>query len=165
MDLLFIVVTLLGILLIISAFIGCVIPAIPGPPLGYLAIILLKLVDSSTFSSDFLLLLGIITIFIFVLDYLLPIWGAKIYNASKKGIWFSIIGMIIGIFFFPPFGMIIGLLIGAIIGELLSGKAKSEALKVGFASFIFSLLAIFIKIVLVGVIAFYFSTAVFKHFI
>ena len=68
-------------------------------------------------------------------------------------------------FFFPPFGVIIGLLLGAIIGELISGKAKAEALKIGFVSFVFSLISIFIKIVLVSVMAFYFTMAIFQHYI
>jgi hypothetical protein len=127
--------------------------------------VLLKLAKPSSFSTKFLIIFGIITLAVFALDYILPIFGARMYNASKKGIWFSILGMVIGIFFFPPFGMILGLLIGAIIGELLAGKAKSEALKVGFVSFLFSLLAIFIKIALVGVMSFYFISAIIQHLI
>lgn len=106
-----------------------------------------------------------ITVIVFGLDYVLPIFGAKLYKASKQGIWFSVIGMLIGIFFFPPFGMILGLLIGAIIGELISGKAKLEAIKIGFVSFVFSLLAILIKIALVGVMTFYFTKAAIEYFI
>jgi uncharacterized protein YqgC (DUF456 family) len=109
--------------------------------------------------------MGIITALVYLLDYFLPLIGARLFKASKQGIWFSIIGMLIGIFFFPPFGMIIGLLLGAIIGELISGKAKEEALKVGFVSFVFSIISILIKIFLVGLMAFYFTKAVFQYYI
>jgi hypothetical protein len=109
--------------------------------------------------------MGLITGAVYFLDYLLPIFGAKIFKASKQGIWFSIIGMIIGIFFFPPFGVIIGLLLGAIIGELLAGKAKSEAVKVGLISFLFSLLAILIKITLVGIMAYYFTKGIIENYL
>jgi uncharacterized protein YqgC (DUF456 family) len=165
MDPYFFLATITGSILIVVAFVGCIVPGLPGPPFGFLSLILLRLVDPSIFTTDFLITLGVITIAIYLLDYILPLLGAKMYNASKQGIWFSIIGMLIGIFFFPPFGMIFGLLIGAIVGELISGKAKTEAIRVGLASFVFSLLAIVIKIVLTGVMTFYFVDAVVRSFL
>jgi len=164
MDILFFGAIFLGIILLILAFIGCIIPALPGPPFGFFALLLLKITENSTFTSDFMVVMAIITAAVFALDYVLPIFGAKLYKASKKGIWFSIFGMLIGIFFFPPLGMIVGLFLGAIVGELLSGKAKAEAVKIGFVSFLFSLLAILIKISLVGVMSFYFIKAVIQYF-
>lgn len=165
MDILFLIAVITGAILMLAAFAGCILPALPGPPLGFLALLILKLAEPFTFSSNFIFTMAGITIIVFGLDYVLPIWGAKMYKATKMGIWFSILGMVIGIFFFPPFGMILGLLLGAIIGELASGKAKREALKVGFVSFMFSLLSIFIKLALVTVMAFYFVKAVFQHYI
>jgi len=165
MDFLLIAAIFLGIILLIAAFIGCVVPALPGPPFGFLALLLLKLTETSLFTKDFIIIMGIITGCVYLLDYVLPLLGAKMFKATKQGIWFSVLGMIIGIFFFPPFGIILGLLIGAIIGELIAGKAKTEALKVGFVSFIFSLLAIFIKIALVGVMTFYFTKAIIQFVI
>jgi uncharacterized protein YqgC (DUF456 family) len=91
-----------------------------------------------------------------VLDYILPIYGSKKYGVSKYGIWGSVIGMLIGILFFPPVGMIIGLFLGAFLGELIIGKSELEALKGGFITFIFSLIAIFIKVALSIVFTFYF---------
>ena len=165
MDILLIGVVLLGYILIATAFIGCIIPGLPGPPFAFLALITLYLVDNSIYSSQFLWIMGVITLCVFFLDYLLPILGAKMFKATKQGIWFSIIGMLIGIFFFPPFGMIFGLLMGAILGELIAGKAKDEAIKVGIISFLFSLLAIFVKILLVSVMAFYFTKSVFQYYL
>ncbi|MCB0730891.1 MAG: DUF456 domain-containing protein [Ignavibacteriae bacterium] len=165
MEVFFIAGILIGAILIILAFIGCILPALPGPPFAFLALLLLKLIEPATFTSNFLFTMAAITVIVFGLDYVLPIFGAKLYKASKQGIWFSVIGMLIGIFFFPPFGMILGLLIGAIIGELISGKAKLEAIKIGFVSFVFSLLAILIKIALVGVMTFYFTKAAIEYFI
>lgn len=95
-----------------------------------------------------------LTVLVTVLDYVLPIWGAKVYKASKYGIWGSIIGMIIGVFFFPPWGMILGLLVGAVLGELIAGKQSSEAFKVGFVTFAASIIMIFAKLVLSGIMSF-----------
>lgn len=160
MDFLLVGIVLLGYILIITAFVGCIIPGLPGPPFAFLSLIAIYLYNNSTFSSQFLWIIGLVTLGVFFLDYLLPIMGAKMFKATKYGIWFSIIGMLIGIFFFPPFGMILGMLFGAIIGELLAGKAKAEAIKVGIISFIFSIFAILIKIALVGIMAYYFTKSV-----
>ena len=165
MDYLFLGVIIIGVLLLIIAFIGCILPGLPGPPISFLALLLLKFFKPSIFTNEFLISMGIITVIAYFLDYFLPVLGAKMYKASNTGIWFSIIGMVIGLFFIPPFGMILGLLIGAIIGELISGKAKEEAIKIGFVSFLFSLLAILIKIILVGIMSFYFVEAVIGYFV
>ncbi len=163
MDLFFGAAIILGVILLVSGFIGCIIPALPGPPLGFLALLLLKFVKPTILKNDFLITMAVITGIVYLLDYILPIMGAKIYNASKLGVWGAIIGMLVGLFF-PPLGMIFGLLIGAITGELLSGKPQAEAFKVGLVSFVFSLLTIFIKIILTAIMTYYFFDAILKYF-
>jgi uncharacterized protein YqgC (DUF456 family) len=43
---------------------------------------------------------------------------------------------VIGIFFFPPFGLIVGPFLGAYLGELVAGKDSRTALRSGFGSFV-----------------------------
>ncbi len=145
-----------GLLIAVVGLIGCIIPVIPGPPLNFLSLVILELAIEDAFPLDFYFLWGGITIVVTVLDYVLPIMGAKVYKASSFGIWGSIIGMIIGILFLPPFGMILGLFIGAVLGELIAGKEDWEALKIGTVTFIASMLMIFIKLAVSGVMTFYF---------
>ncbi len=145
-----------GLLIAVVGLIGCIIPAIPGPPLNFLSLVILELAIEDAFPLDFYFLWGGITIVVTVLDYVLPIMGAKVYKASSFGIWGSIIGMVIGILFLPPFGMILGLFIGAVLGELIAGKEDWEALKIGTVTFIASMLMIFIKLAVSGVMTFYF---------
>ena len=128
----------------------------PGPPLNLLALLLLKIFIPESLTWPVIIIFAVLTIVITILDYVLPIWGAKIYRASNYGIWGSIIGMFIGMVFFPPWGIILGLLIGAVLGELLAGKKKSEAVKVGFVTFFASLLMIIVKLILSGIMTFYF---------
>jgi len=145
-----------GLLIAVVGLIGCIIPAIPGPPLNFLSLVILELAIESAFPMDFYFLWGGITIVLTFLDYILPIMGAKVYKASSYGILGSIIGMILGILFFPPFGMILGLFVGAVLGELIAGKKEWEALKIGTVTFAASMLMIFIKLALSGVMTFYF---------
>ncbi|MCJ7657369.1 MAG: DUF456 domain-containing protein [Candidatus Atribacteria bacterium] len=157
------VLILIGIICIIIGIIGCIFPAIPGPPLGYAALILLQLAkEEPVFSKSFLVRFAILTVIVSLMDYFLPLLGAKLYGTSKYGIWGAIIGMITGIIFFPPFGMILGVFIGAILGELIAGKENSMALKAGMVTFIGSIIALFIRLSLSLVMAFYFFIYLFK---
>lgn len=151
-----IILIILGLLIAIVGIAGCIIPAVPGPPLNFISLLILELAIGDAFSIEFYIIWGAITIVVTVLDYVLPLFGAKVYRASSYGIWGSILGMIIGTIFFPPFGMILGLLVGAVIGELLAGKEGSEAMKVGAVTFITSLLMIVVKLAVSGVMTYYF---------
>ena len=151
------VLILLGIICTVIGVIGCIFPVIPGPPLSYAALILLQFAkEEPVFSKSFLVRFAILTIVVSLGDYFLPLLGAKKYGTSKYGIWGAILGMMAGIIFFPPFGMILGIFIGAIVGELIAGKENSMALKAGLATFIGSMMAVFIKLSLSVVMAFYF---------
>lgn len=157
------VLILLGIICTVIGVIGCIFPAIPGPPLSYAALILLQFAkEEPVFSKSFLVKFAILTIVVSLGDYFLPLLGAKKYGTSKYGIWGAIIGMMAGIIFFPPFGMILGIFIGAILGELIAGKENSMAFKAGLATFIGSMTAILIKLSLSLVMAFYFFVYIFK---
>lgn len=151
-----IIVIIIGSLLAVLGLIGCIVPAIPGPPLNFFSLLLLAVVIKNPFTLEFYLIWGAITAVVVILDYLLPIAGAKIYKATSYGIWGSLIGMIIGMIFFPPFGMIPGLFIGAVAGELLAGKKSREAFKVGAVTFVASLLMIVFKLAVSGILTYYF---------
>nr|WP_321486070.1 DUF456 domain-containing protein [uncultured Draconibacterium sp.] len=153
MDILLIV---LGALFIISGVLGCVLPIIPGPPLSYIGLLLLHFTERYQFSSKFLIIWAAITVVVYVLDYLIPAWGTKKFGGSKRGIFGSIIGLVIGMFFFPPFGIIIGPFIGAVVGELTIGKDSGAALKSGFGSFLGFLAGTLLKLIASGMMTWYF---------
>ena len=136
-------------LLMLVGIIGSVVPALPGPPLSYVGLLLLQLTDKVQFSTSFLVVWGIVVLAVVVLDYYLPIWTTKRIGGSKAGINGSIIGMVVGIIF-TPIGMILGTLLGAIIGEIIGGASGDKALKSGLATFVGTMLSIGIKLI-VGV--------------
>lgn len=153
MDILLIV---LGALFIISGVLGCVLPIIPGPPLSYIGLLLLHFTERYQFSSKFLIMWAVITVVVYALDYLIPAWGTKRFGGSKRGVWGSIIGLVIGMFFFPPFGIIIGPFVGAVVGELTVGKDSGAALKSGFGSFMGFLAGTLLKLIASGMMTWYF---------
>ena len=91
-----------------------------------------------------------------LMDNILPVIGTKKFGGSKRGIWGAAIGLIIGVVLFPPVGLIIGAFLGALAGELTTGKKFTHALGSSFGSFIGFLTGIIIKMIVTGLLAFYF---------
>jgi len=140
----------------ITGILGCVLPFIPGPPMSYIGILLLHFTTEIQFTNHFLLIWAIITIVVVALDYIIPVWGTKKFGGSKQGVWGSVIGLVAGLFFFPPFGIIIGPFVGAVIGELTAGKNSKAALKSGFGSFVGFLTGTILKLIVSGMMTWYF---------
>ncbi|RIJ50763.1 DUF456 domain-containing protein [Maribellus luteus] len=145
-----------GALFMIAGIAGCVLPVIPGPPLSYIGLLMLHFTTRYQFSTTFLVIWGIVTVVVYVIDYLIPVWGTKRFGGSKRGVWGSLIGLVIGLFFFPPFGIIIGPFLGAVIGELTAGKDHGSALKSGFGSFMGFLLGTLLKLIASGLMTWHF---------
>ena len=147
----------LGIILMLIGLIGCVIPIIPGPPISFIGLIVLKF---SKFGDDLttrlLLILGLVALVVTVLDYVVPIWGTKRMGGSKAGMWGAGIGLIAGIFFFPPIGLIIGPLVGAILAESLRGEEFNKSFRAGMGSVLGFFLGIGLKLIASAVMTYYF---------
>ncbi|MFC1867465.1 DUF456 domain-containing protein [Thermodesulfobacteriota bacterium] len=157
MSILFII---LGIVLLLAGFVGCIIPVIPGPPLSYLALIALSFARGwEPFGAVFLIVMAGLAIIIMILDYLIPVIGASKYGASKPGIYLSIVGMVLGIFLFPPWGIFIGGFMGGFVGEILAGSRGKEALKVGWVIFMGNVVTVGIKLSFALVVIYFYVTA------
>ena len=145
---LIVLIGIIGFILIILGLIGCIIPALPGPPFSFAAILILALAQDFTepLTFNMILILAVITVAVTILDYIVPVAGAKKYGASKWGIWGSIGGMILGILFFPPMGIIVGAYLGAVGVEILTGKDTKAALRAGWGVFIGTLFGTILKL-------------------
>jgi uncharacterized protein YqgC (DUF456 family) len=152
---------IIGGILVIIGILGSILPILPGPPISYVALILLQLTSKHPFSTAFLVIFGVITALVVVIDYLIPVWGTKRFGGSKAGMLGGTIGVVAGLFIFPPFGIIIGPFIGAIIGELIAGREIKAATRAGFGSLVGFLTGTVMKIALTAVMAFYFFKNIF----
>ncbi len=156
MDVFWLVVS---IVLMVAGIIGCLLPFLPGPPLSYAGLLTMQLREHSSFTTKFLVIFAVITLVVTVLDYWIPVAGAKRFGGTKYGMWGCTIGLIVGIFF-PPLGIILGPFVGALVGELL-GKATTEnALKAAIGSFIGFLFGTLIKLVVCFVMGYYLIKAI-----
>lgn len=149
-----------GIILLLTALAGCILPVIPGPPIGYISLLLLQFTDIKPFTFNFLLSIAAVVIIITVLDYLIPIWGTKKFGGSKSGTWGATIGLVLGLFLLPPFGIIIGPFLGAYIGELIAGRSNKEAIRSGIGSFLGFLAGIVMKLAITIVMVYNFIAAI-----
>jgi uncharacterized protein YqgC (DUF456 family) len=147
---------ILGIIFLVVGIAGCFLPFLPGPPLAYGSLLVLQLTEKQPFSLNFMLLWAAITILIVLADYYIPIWGTKKFGGSKGGTWGATVGLILGIFLFPPFGIIIGPFFGAYIGELINGQDTSKALRSAIGSFIGFIAGTLMKLGISIVMGYYF---------
>lgn len=162
MDILNVFLIIVGLILAIAGMVGCILPVLPGPLLSFCALILLSWIKNwQIFSQTFLMVMGAVTALLILLDYIAPALGAKKYGASKRGLWGSAIGMIIGIFFIPPWGMIVGAFIGALVGELASGKSGRKALRAGWGILIGNVFVVGLKLAFTAVVLFYYIKEMF----
>ncbi len=156
----------LGSALIVLGLIGCFLPVLPGPLLSFAGLFVLRFtafVDparSDAFDTILWISAGFVVL-ASVLDYLVPVWGARTFGASRAGIWGAALGLLVGLLFFPPFGILVGPFIGAVLGELLSGKDRHSSLRAGFGSFLGALGGIAVKASVSGTLTWLFLKELF----
>ena len=126
-----------AIVLIVLGFIGIIAPALPGPAFVYLGIVLMAWAHGfERIGFGFLVATGVLTALVLLVDFAAGAVGAKRFGGSAWGVGGAVVGVVVGLFVFPPFGMILGPLIGAIVGELIAGKTTGEAARAGWGSFL-----------------------------
>lgn len=140
-----IILVVLGLICCVVGMFGSILPALPGPPISWLGLLLLYFTSFVQMNYWVLGITFLLTVAISILDYTIPAKGAKKFGGTKYGVWGTNIGLIIGLFF-PPIGFIIGLFLGAFIGELIyNSQDKKGALKAAFGAFLGFLVSSFMK--------------------
>lgn len=158
-----ILLSIIGLILIIGGIIGSFIPILPGPITSWFGLLFLYLTEAIPMSYTMLGITLILALTIFILDYFIPAMGAKRFGGSRYGVIGTTVGLLVGIFFFPPFGIIIGPFLGALTGELLYGTKSNLAVKAAFGSLLGLLSSVFIKFVVASSYAFIFAWKFIAH--
>ena len=136
--------TIAGIVLLAAGFVGCVVPVLPGPILGYCGLLALVPTERCP-STAALVTLGVVVVVVTVADYVVPALGAKKFDCSRWGTFGCFVGTLVGLFF-APLGLLLGPYLGAFVGELIAGKAVSAAVRGGFGALLGFLSGVFLKI-------------------
>ena len=138
----------LGFVLTILGIIGSFLPVLPGPLSGWAGLLILHLTDAIPMNFLLLGITLIVAIIIWTLDYIIPIVGTKKFGGSKKGIYGTLIGIVIGLFSPIPFGILFGAFFGALIGELIHDNNNLyRAFKASFGAIIGLLASVTIKFI------------------
>ena len=122
----------------IIGIIGSILPALPGPPLSWAGMLLLYFWGGTNGKGEemsltiLLVMLGV-TIVVSILDYVVPSYLTKATGGSKYAGRGALVGLLIGMFFIPPWGMIIGSFLGAFLCEI--HYAKKEPLSAHSSAF------------------------------
>jgi len=136
-----------GFVLTLVGIAGAVLPVLPGPLTGWFGLLLLHL--SGVASLSYALLAGtlILSLVIFVLDYVIPAMGTKRFGGSKQGATGATIGMLLGLVAPIPFGFVIGAFAGAFIGELFyDWSGLKRAFRAAMGSFLGFLVSVTMKL-------------------
>lgn len=148
--------------LILLGLIGCIVPILPGPPLSWVGLLVLRYTRfGAEISSETLITTAVFAALVTLLDYLLPIWTTKKFGGTKRGIWGATIGLLLGLFIFAPVGIIVGPFLGAYIGEVSGSQKDANPWKSALGSFVGFLLGTGLKFVVSGYITYLFVAAVF----
>lgn len=162
------VIIVLAILAGLVGIAGSIIPALPGPPAGWLGMLLIYLWGSGTDAAGdpmsgklLFIMLGVVTL-VTVLDYIVPGYFTKKSGGSRAGATGAIIGVFFGMFFLPPWGILVGCMAGAFIGEIVfASRTTEDAVRSAVGAFAGFLFGTIIKIAASCVILYYIITYAF----
>lgn len=121
----------------IVSFVGLVYPIIPSVILIWVGVaIYYFFINTETLSWWTWTTFAILTILLFLSDYLANLYFVQRYGGSKWGMRAATIGVIIGCFVIPPFGILFIPFILVLITELIQHKTFTDSLKVATGTLI-----------------------------
>lgn len=124
-------------ILLAAGIIMTAVPTIPGIGFMFILTVVYGFIDGfETMGPRWLFLFGGLVVLGIVTDHTSGLLGAKFGGASKNSMLLGLIGMLVGLIFFPPFGLFLGLFIGVFVGGLLQFKDHQKALKAASYSFL-----------------------------
>ncbi|MCG7339788.1 DUF456 domain-containing protein [Staphylococcus sp. ACRSN] len=131
---------ILWILIILSfilAFIGLVKPIIPSVLVLWIGFLIYQFgFNNHHLTWVFYVSMILFTLFILLADFLMNKYFVNKFGGSKLSEYAALIGVIIGCFVFPPFGIIIIPFAAVFIVELIQEPNFTKALKASFGSVI-----------------------------
>ena len=143
----------------IFSFVGLVYPIIPSVLVIWVGVVLYHFgINPNKLSWISWTMLFLLTILLFLADYLANLHFVDKAGGSKWGMRAATIGLIVGGFVIPPFGVIIVPFALVLIAEMIQKKTFQESIKVAFATIIAFLSGTFakaiIQLIMIGIFVF-----------
>lgn len=158
MDIFLIIV---GAVFVLAGIAGSVLPVLPGLPLSWLGLLLLKFTNiaGENISWQIIVWVAVAVTAISILDNLLPVWGTKRRGGDKFVVTGASVGLVFG-FLFGPLGIVIGPFVGAFLGALIEGNRIGKSFHQAMGAFIGFLTGIVLKLACGGIIVWFFIRAI-----
>ena len=152
---------LLAVTLFAVGLIGTVLPVFPGTIIILAAAVLHRVMlgPEKSIGWGTVAILVLLTLATYALDFLSGYWGARVFGATKWGMFGATLGALVGIFF-GIVGLFIGPVIGAVLGEFIAGKRMIDAGRAGWGSLLGNLGAVIGKLLIALVMIAIFFLAV-----
>ncbi|MED4128270.1 DUF456 domain-containing protein [Shouchella miscanthi] len=147
---------LLIVVFFVASYVGLIVPIIPSVLVLWGGFLIYLFGLSGSLSTWFWVGMAVLTIFLLVVDFLANVIFVKRTGGSKWGERMALVGVIIGAFIYPPFGLILVPFVLVLAVELLQQKTFNEAIKIAFASFLAFLSGSFAKAVVQTVMIIWF---------
>lgn len=122
--------------LTVTGLTGMLVPMIPGAPLLFLGLLFGAWADGFQYVGPWsLVVLALLTIFSYLLEFVTSALGAKRFGGSKRAMWGASLGGFIGLFMGVP-GILLGPFIEAVIGEISLQRTLGQASHAGFGTIV-----------------------------
>jgi uncharacterized protein len=137
-----------AVILVVVGIVGIVVPALPGTILIFAGLLVGAWADDFTrVGPAMLILIAIIGVATYGVDFVATALGAKHLGASKRAMAGAALGTVLGFFLGLP-GIIIGPFLGAIAGELTVHRDWKRVGKAGLAAWIGFVVGTAVKVAL-----------------
>lgn len=145
---------ILIIVLFLLAYVGLILPGLPGTPFILGGFLLYHfLIDDTQLGWVFWVTVVVLTLLMFLVDYVASGVAAKKYGGSKWSVVAAVIGVLIFPFILGPIGIIVGPFLLVFFVELMLNRNWEEAMKIGFSTVIGFLGGIFVTfLIMTGMI-------------
>ena len=142
-----------AIIMFAIAFVGLIYPVIPSVVFILAGFLLYGVfVSFEELTWLFWVIQLLFVVLLFGADTLANLVGVKRFGGSKAGMWGSTIGLLIGPFVIPVFGILAGPFLGAIIAELLFTRSGiKQAFRTGVGSVVGFLTSAVVKAIIMGI--------------
>lgn len=137
---------LLVVVLVVVGVAGLVLPALPGPPVLFAALLLGAWIDDFAYVGwGTLSVLALLAVLTYVVDFAATAFGAGRFGATPRAVWGAVIGAVVGLAF-GIVGIVLGPFLGALLGELSARRSLFEAGRAGIGATIGLLIGAALKL-------------------
>lgn len=149
----------LCVALIALGLAGTVLPVLPGTVLVWAGIFLGAWIDEfSRVSVITVVVISVLGVLAWGLDYAAGLIGAKKAGASKQALLGAAVGTVVGLFM-GLVGVLFMPLVGAAVGEYVARKDQTRAVRVGLSTWVGIMLGLIAKVVLAFIMVGIFAAA------